>query len=294
MPNQKFEKLVKVVAALRDPETGCPWDLEQDHNSLKPFIIEEAYEVLDAIDSKDDDEFADELGDLLLQVILHSQLANERKAFNVEVVIKKITDKMIRRHPHVFGDASAKDSSEVLSNWEKIKASEQKEKKKKESAKSKETNNKFTSVLNSIPKNLPALLRADKIGGKSAKFNFDWNKCEDVFKKVKEEIEELEQEYKKIHLASLDHTKPLTVSDLSTEQKNKLEHEIGDLLFSVTQFSRWLGLSAEESLRTCNNRFIDRIKHAESNSKKALNELSTNELQELWNKAKEFQALKAD
>jgi len=290
MPNKKLEKLVEVVAALRDPETGCPWDLEQDHNSLKPYIIEEAYEVLDAIDSKNDDEFADELGDLLLQVVLHSQLANERKAFNVEAVIEKITDKMIRRHPHVFGDGTAKDSSEVLSNWEEIKASEKKD------SSIKGVNNKFTEILNNIPKNLPALLRADKIGGKSAKFNFDWDKCDDVFKKVKEEIGELEQEYKKLRSENLalDHTKPLTAKNLTPEQKNKLEHEIGDLLFSISQFSRWLGLSAEQSLRTCNNRFINRIKHAEANSKKALNELSTNELQALWDKAKEFQALKAD
>ena len=144
-PNIKLEKLIEVVKALRDPKTGCPWDLEQDHDSLKPFIIEEAYEVLDAIDSRDDEDFADELGDLLLQVVLHSQLANERKAFKVENVIEKITDKMIRRHPHVFGNTSAKDSNEVLKNWEKIKQ-EEKNSENKNSENKDSDNKKSTSV----------------------------------------------------------------------------------------------------------------------------------------------------
>ena len=291
MPNQKLEKLIEVVKALRDPQTGCPWDLEQDHDSLKPFIIEEAYEVLDAIDSKNDEDFADELGDLLLQVVLHSQLANERKAFNIEKVIQKITDKMIRRHPHVFGDARAKNSNEVLKNWEKIKQEEKKNKEKKNSERKNERKEKknFTQTLESIPQNIPALIRAEKIGNKSAKFNFDWSNIESVFLKVREEINELEQEIKKLNL---DNSEPLGASSLDKNSKNKITHEVGDLLFSIAQLSRWLGISSEDALRVCNNRFTERIRHIEQNSNKSLNDLETNQLELLWNKAKEFQALR--
>ncbi len=279
MSETKIQKLIEVVKALRDPKTGCPWDLEQDHESLKPFIIEEAYEVLDAIDSKNDEDFADELGDLLLQVVLHSQLANERKAFDIESVIEKITDKMVRRHPHVFGDVKASNSNEVLKNWDKIKQEEKGVKKEKKN---------FTQTLEGIPQNIPALIRAEKIGSKSAKFNFDWRSIEAVFLKVKEEIGELEQEIEKLGLSN---NEPLGASSLDRDSKSKITHEIGDLLFSISQLSRWLGISSEDALRVCNKRFTKRIKHVESHATKPLSELETEQLESLWKKAKEFQGL---
>lgn len=268
MADDKFSKLVDIVKALRTPVTGCPWDLEQDHESLKPYLIEEAYEVLQAIENKDDQELADELGDLLLQVVLHSQIANERNGFNVNDVITKITDKMIRRHPHVFGDDVAENSDVVLRNWEAIKMKEKQ-------------STDFSLSLKQIPQDIPALLRAQRIGSKSSKFNFDWENIEDVLAKVKEEITELEVEIKDIKTI-----KPLSNSDLNLETKNKVEHELGDVLFSVAQLSRWLGMSAEDCLRSGINRFISRIEKIEQKTDKPLNTLTINELEDLWQQSK--------
>lgn len=268
MADKKLSTLIDVVKALRTPVTGCPWDLEQDHNSLKPYLIEEAYEVLQAIESADDQEFADELGDLLLQVVLHSQLANERKAFNVEDVIEKITQKMIRRHPHVFGNDVAENSEVVLRNWEAIKLREK-------------SAGSFSQSLKQVPQDIPALLRAQRIGGKSSKFNFDWEDISDVLAKVREEITELEVEIKNIKT-----DKPLSNADLDAKTRKKVEHELGDVLFSVAQLSRWLGISAEDSLRTCISRFISRIEKVEQKADKELNNLSISELESLWQQSK--------
>ena len=183
-------------------------------------------------------------------------------------------------------DTSAKDSNEVLKNWENIKQQEKNGKEKNGEEKKEEKN--FTQTLESIPKNIPALIRAEKIGSKSAKFNFDWSSIESVFLKVKEEINELEQEIKKLNL---ENSEPLGASSLDKNTKNKITHEIGDLLFSIAQLSRWLGLSSEDALRVCNKRFTARIRHVEKNSLKPLSELETTQLEALWNKAKEFQGL---
>ena len=268
MTNTKLEKLIDVVKALRTPVTGCPWDLEQDHDSLKPYLIEEAYEVLQAIESGDDVEFADELGDILLQVVLHSQLAQERKAFDIEKVITNITEKMIRRHPHVFGDDIAENSDVVLRNWEAIKLKEKKI-------------GSFAQNLKEVPQDIPALLRAQRVGGKSSKFNFDWDSISDVLAKLKEEVIELEQEIEGIKTA-----KPLSTAALDRETKKKIEHELGDVLFSAAQLGRWLGVSSEDSLRACVSRFISRIEWAENNTEKALNELTSSELDKLWEASK--------
>ena len=163
MSKEAFEKFVEVVAALRHPETGCPWDLEQDHKSIRPYTIEECYEVIEAIENEDDEELVLELGDLLLQVVLHAQIAKDRDAFSIKEVIEAVTKKMIDRHPHVFGDVKANNSDEVLKNWESLK---REEKKKKDPEK---------SILAGIPKAMPALLRAQRLGDKATKVNFDWS-----------------------------------------------------------------------------------------------------------------------
>lgn len=268
MNDNKFSKLVEVVQALRTPVTGCPWDLEQDHNSLKPYLIEEAYEVLQAIEAGDDVEFADELGDILLQVVLHSQLANERKAFDIEKVISNITEKMIRRHPHVFGDDVAENSDVVLRNWETIKLKEKKV-------------GSFAQSLKEVPQDIPALLRAQRVGGKSSKFNFDWDNISGVLAKLREEIVELEKEIEGINT-----DKPLSTAALDPETKKRIEHELGDVLFSAAQLGRWLGVSSEDSLRACVSRFISRIEWAEGKTDKPLNTLSSEDLEKLWEASK--------
>ena len=264
--NKSLDEFIKTVAALRHPETGCPWDLEQTHSSLRPYLLEEAHEVLEAIDNSDDASFCDELGDLLLQVVLHAQLASERNAFNLDDVINSVNEKMIRRHPHVFGEGTAETSSEVLKNWEQIKNDE----------KPQEDNESLiqTKRLESVPKSLPALVRAQRIGEKANSVNFDWDSLDDVFFKVKEELLELEEQIRE------------TPKALDDQQRKELEHELGDLLFSLAQLARWLGVGAEDSLRTTCERFINRFQRVEEKLDSKFSETSTEKLEALWQLAK--------
>lgn len=216
---KKFESLMEIVAHLRGPE-GCPWDKEQDHKTLAPYAIEETYELVEALEEKNDQKTKDELGDVLFQVALHTQLAQERKAFTIEDVLTNLNEKMVRRHPHVFGDVKVKDSEEVWQNWEKIKKAEKK-------------NNPAID----IPEVLPALQRAYKIGVKTQKMGFDWTKISDVVDKVKEELQEFEVEL---------------------EKKGAVEEELGDLLFSVAQLVRHCGFEPEQTLRAANRKFLNR------------------------------------
>lgn len=267
---QLFLKFRDTIAALRDPVSGCPWDLEQDHRSLRPYLLEEAHEVLEAIDAGDDSSLCDELGDLLLQVVLHSQLAAERKAFTLADVIRRVDEKMIRRHPHVFGETTAADSGEVLRNWEQIKAGEKAES-------SAATDLPHTNRLRGIPKTLPSLTRAQRIGEKAASCNFDWVVLSDVWSKVQEELEELQREV------------PETTESLTSESRIRLEHELGDLLFALAQYARWLGISAEESLRSTCERFILRFSRLENLAGSDLKELSVAELERRWQEAKRLE-----
>lgn len=247
-----FENFRKVVEKLRDPQGGCPWDLEQTHKTLKPYAIEETYEVLEAIDSEDDQQLLEELGDLLLQVVLHSQIASERNAFNIEDVCNQVTEKMIRRHPHVFGEAKLSTSNEVLQNWEKIKKTE---------------NNKNKKLLDGLPLSMPSLLVSQRIGEKTSKVGFDWQDSKSVLNKIKEELNELEIEIIK-------------------NDSQKAKEELGDLLFATAQLARWLEFSAEESLKHANRKFVSRFTKLESMCSN-LAELSFEELDSLWNKVKE-------
>ncbi len=258
-----FARFVSIIKELRHPVTGCPWDLEQDHRSLRPYLIEESYEVLEAIESNDDTELASELGDVLLQVVLHSQVAEERGAFSIEDVINEVSEKMIRRHPHVFADVKVGSADEVVSNWEQIKIKE------RESG----CETRPQSLLAGIPNALPALIRAQRLGEKAAKVSFDWENVEGVWAKVAEELHELSQEV-------------FSQKAIESERKTALMHEMGDVLFSLCQLSRWLGISAEDALRECCARFTDRFRRMEQSATRPFSDHSANELEELWQQAK--------
>jgi MazG family protein len=236
-PSRDIERLIEVMAALRNPDGGCPWDLKQSFATIAPYTIEEAYEVADAIERNDLDDLRDELGDLLLQVVYHARLAEEVGAFAFGDVIEAVTAKMIRRHPHVFGDKAADDAEAVLESWEAIKAAERQEK---------TPDGARARMLDDVPHALPALTRAEKLQKRAAKVGFDWPDRAGVLAKIKEEITELE--------AELDQTEP---SDAH------IEEEVGDLLFSVVNLARHLKIDPENALRRCNVKFQRRFNTVE-------------------------------
>lgn len=269
-----FTHFVEVIAALRHPESGCPWDLEQTHLSLRPYLIEESYEVLEAIESGDDSELALELGDVLLQVVLHAQVAKERGAFDIEQVIRGVCEKMIRRHPHVFGETTVKSSAEVLKNWEQIKLSEG----------GKPVKAEVSPALQGVPAALPALLRAQRLGEKASKHHFDWSSTEEVWQKVYEELRELEAE---LPAASAEHAQ-------HSEAKKRATHELGDLLFALCQTARFLGINAEDALREGCDRFTTRFSTMERLLTRPLSELNGAELEAAWQEAKKRVQERAD
>lgn len=251
-----FSSLLKVVEFLRGPD-GCPWDKEQTHQSLTRFAIEEAHELAEAIDSGDDRELREELGDLLLQVVLHAEIARQDGRFNIEDVIEILNAKMIRRHPHVFGDVKVQNSDDVIANWTEIKAQEKGKKKEK--------------MAFDIPVALPALARGQKIGEKTEKIGFDWNTSAAVWEKVREEISELEEELK------------------AQGNSDRIEAEIGDVFFSVAQLARHLGLDAEQCARKANQRFESRFKRMQElveSDGKSWNALSSADKEAYWSRAK--------
>lgn len=256
---QLFEDLVKIMAQLRNPKGGCPWDLEQSHKSLKPYVIEEAYEVVDAIEYTPE-KLPEELGDLLLQVVFHAQLGAEAKSFDIADVIKAICEKLIRRHPHVFGETKVENASEVLKNWEQIKKTENKAAK---------------SVLDGVPRSMPALQRAQRLGEKAARIGFDWQDLNGVSDKVFEEIKEFLDEQDKCAKAKKE-------TALSPEARE----EFGDLLFALSQWARKAGLNPEELLSQANDKFHSRFRRMEECAAKPLKEHSTEELENLWNQIK--------
>jgi len=254
--SQSFDTLINIMSILRGPQ-GCPWDHEQTHFTIIPQLIEEAYELIEAIESKNDAHFCEELGDLLLHVIFHAQMAHDRGAFDIEEVVKGLSEKLVRRHPHVFADESAKDADEVMVNWDKIKAGEKK-------------THKIASYLDAVPKGFPALLQSYKISKKASKVGFDWKKKEDVFPKIEEEIAELKVAIK-------------------GKKKNEIEHEIGDLFFALSSLARKYGVEPEEALRKSNTRFRNRFLAMEKSIKKTnkkMEKLKPAEWEKLWEKAK--------
>ncbi len=260
-----FEDLVAVQARLRAPG-GCPWDREQTHATLRTYLIEEAYEVLDAIEKGSPQDLAEELGDLLLQVLFHADMARETGAFDISDVITGIHDKMVRRHPHVFGNVKAETSREVLKNWAQLKAKEKQASSPKEVA----SQNPDPSALDGVPRNLPALLEAYQITRRAAQVGFDWERVEGIFEKLNEETKELR-------------------AALGASDRRAAEEEVGDLLFSVVNLARFIGLDPEVTLKHSNLKFRARFQEMEreaSHSGQRLSELSKQELEELWEAAK--------
>ena len=243
-----FEELLKIMQALRK---GCPWDREQTHESLKKYMIEEAYELLDAIDSEDDSRLKEELGDVLLQVVFHSQIAKERGAFDVWEVIESLNRKLVQRHPHVFGYEPAED---VLKRWEENKAKERE------------------SVLDGVPKSLPALMRSQKLQDRASLIGFDFENLQQVFEKIEEELSELKEAIK-------------------TGKREDVEHELGDVLTAIVELARFLNVDAEMCLQKANDRFERRFRYMEKMAKesgKNLKDMTLKEMDELWMKAKEL------
>jgi MazG family protein len=251
---QSFDELVRTMKRLRAPG-GCPWDREQTHASIRKYVIEEAYEVAEAIDRQDFDALRAELGDLLLQVVFHSEMADEAGRFDVEDVCRAITAKLERRHPHVFGEVTVRDADEVSRNWEEIKARER---------------GPGASVLDGVPRALPALQRADRLGDKAAGAGFDWRKAEDVLAKIDEERAEVAEA-------------------IGGGDPERLADEIGDLLFATANLARKVGVDPEVALGRALDRFDERFRHLEAEARRAgedLRRLDDAELEGRWQRAK--------
>jgi tetrapyrrole methylase family protein / MazG family protein len=262
-----FEKLAAVQARLRAPD-GCPWDREQTHASLRTYLIEEAYEVLEAMGSGDDAKFADEMGDLLLQIVFHSQIAKEEGRFEVSDVIRAVHDKMVRRHPHVFGEKRAKDAAEVLKNWEQIKKEERAAAGKK--AEGAKNESKPASMLDGVSRALPAGLEGFQLTRRAARIGFDWDNVEGVFDKMNEEAGELRQA-------------------LSAKDAERAEEEMGDLLFAAVNLARFLHIDPEIALKKANAKFSTRFRRMEAiaaESGKALADVPREQMEEYWEAAK--------
>jgi len=276
-PSRDIARLIEIMAALRTPGTGCPWDLAQNFQTIAPYTLEEAYEVADAIERRDLDDLKEELGDLLLQVVYHARMAEEADAFSFGDVVEGVTAKMIRRHPHVFGDETARSPGAVDGIWAKIKAEE---KALKQGAGNGEPAQ--PSVLSDIPAALPGLTRAIKLQDKAARVGFDWPGLIPVFDKVREELAELEE-------VALPHPSEAPAVDAITE-------EFGDLLFVVANVARHLKIDPEAALRGANQKFIRRFSHIEqrlAGQGRAPAQSSLEEMDALWDEAKAIEKAKA-
>ena len=252
---RKIENLIDIMALLRNPERGCPWDIEQSFATIAPYTLEEAYEVYDAIVKKDITALKDELGDLLLQVVYHSQMAKDNQLFDFNDVVEAICEKMIRRHPHIFGSFNKDDWQEKpIASWENQKAKER----------------KTGKTLDNIALTLPALTRAIKLQSRAARVGFDWAETKQVFDKIKEETNELEIEINNLEQA-------------------KIENELGDLIFAIANLARKLNVDAEEALRKTNQKFISRFEYIEqklAKQNKKPEDASLEEMEEIWQEAK--------
>jgi tetrapyrrole methylase family protein/MazG family protein len=250
-----FERLIEIMARLRAPG-GCPWDAEQTHESLKRYLVEECYEVIEAIDAKDSGNLKEELGDLMLQPVFHAAIAEEHGEFNIHDVLDTVNEKLIRRHPHVFGEEVITTADEQVANWERIKKAEKGEERK--------------SALSGIPPHLPALMKAHKITEKAARVGFDWEHTDQVFAKVLEELHEFQE-------------------TLTEGNQERMEAELGDLLFAIVNLGRFLSLDTEEALRKTINRFTRRFNHIEDTlhaSGMTMQEASLEDMDKLWEEAK--------
>jgi len=250
-----FDRLIKIMEALRGSH-GCPWDKKQTRESLKPFLVEELYELIEALDEGNPEKIKEELGDLLFQIVFHSHLSKEMGQFDINDVINKIADKMVNRHPHVFGKERFKTPEDLLRVWDEHKKQEGK---------------KRESILEGVPKELPALLKAHKLQDKVSRIGFDWERIEDVFKKLDEELDELK-------------------SALSKKDQGAIEDEVGDIFFVLVRISNFVGVNPEDALRKTISKFIHRFRHIEmkaSEQGRRLSEMTLEEMDVLWKEAKE-------
>ncbi|MBI1394236.1 MAG: nucleoside triphosphate pyrophosphohydrolase [Alphaproteobacteria bacterium] len=265
-------RLLDIMTALRDPETGCPWDLEQDFATIAPFTIEEAYEVADAIEREDMEGLKGELGDLLFQVVFHARMAEEAGAFNFGDVARAIADKMIARHPHVFGEGDGRTAEQQTADWERMKAAER-------AAKG------ATGVLDDVPLGLPATTRAEKLQKRAARVGFDWPEVALVADKIAEEARELSHA-----LAAAENAAEKDNEDSVKAARDAIEDEFGDLLFAVVNLGRWLKVDPEKALRRTNAKFVRRFRHIEarlSESGRSPEDAALDEMEAYWVEAKE-------
>ena len=263
---QEIHKLLQIMADLRDPENGCPWDVEQSFDSIAAYTVEEAYEVADAIERKDMGDLKNELGDLLFQVVFHAQMAAENKQFDFVDVVNEINNKLVRRHPHVFGDDKTRDAAKLYNDWEK-------HKKKERAQKSAPSEKQQASYLDGIASAMPALRWSEKLQKRAAHHGFDWDSIEPVFDKLNEEIAELKAEI------------------VIKENQQRITDEMGDILFASVNLSRHLGVNPEQALRDSNRKFISRFTLVEQllqEDGKQMEDCSVAVLEEYWKQAKKI------
>lgn len=269
-PSRDVSRLVEIMTALRTPVTGCPWDLEQSFRSITPYTIEEVYEVVDAIERNDMENLQEELGDLLLQVIYHAQMADEEDAFDFGDVVETVTTKMIRRHPHVFGDEEARNAGMAKGAWERIKAVEKRERAQRRQEMGLEPTAHNNGLLDEVPAATEPMLEALKLQQKASKVGFDWNNPHNVLAKIREELEEVETEIQQGNQA-------------------ELEDEIGDVLFAAINLARHMGVDPGNALRRCNRKFRTRFGHIEQNVAshgETMNTADLDLMESLWVEAK--------
>ena len=262
---RRIETLLAIMARLRTPETGCPWDLEQTFATIAPYTLEEAYEVADAIERKDMTQLKDELGDLLFQVVFHARMAEEAGAFSFQDVVQAINDKMIRRHPHVFADADVKTADAQTAAWEEHKRKERLE--------------KGGGLMDDVPVTFPALTRAYKLQKRAASVGFDWTERQGIIDKLHEEIGELEEAFE------------------AGAAREKLQDELGDILFVIANLARFHGVQPEEALRGTNTKFLRRFAHIEQHARssgRSLTDLTLEEMEQLWQAAKQTEPSATD
>ncbi|MGG7518659.1 nucleoside triphosphate pyrophosphohydrolase [Allorhizobium undicola] len=268
-PSKDIGRLIEIMAALRQPETGCPWDVQQTFESIKPYTIEEAYEVADAIERNDPDDLCEELGDLLLQVVFHAQMAEEQGLFSFGDVVEAITAKMIRRHPHVFDRSEADTPETVKAQWDAIKQQEKRERAARRATRGIARDDKH-GLLGQVQRSFPALTEALKLQEQAAKVGFDWNAAEPILDKIEEEIAELREA-------------------LAEKKHERIKDELGDLIFALVNIGRHVKADPEQALRSTNTKFRRRFRHIEENLERngeALEGATLARMEELWQDAK--------
>src|SRR3954468_12126290 len=281
---EKFERAVAIMAKLRAPG-GCPWDREQTFDTIKPYTLEETYEVLEAIDERDWDELPAELGDLLLQVLFYAEMAKEDGKFGIDDVLDRLANKLISRHPHVFGDVKADTSQEVLRNWEALKKQEKREKKKE-----------HESVLDGVSSAMPSLMEAHKISSRAANVGFDWREISQLFEKLDEEVSELKAELKKYPAPgprpNMRGVAGASEQKIPDELRERIEGEVGDLFFVLVNIARYLSVDGESALRKTNRKFKKRFQFMEARlheKGRTAEETPMEELESLWQQAKDHE-----